>query len=322
MLQVALTADDLDLVQVASRPSPMLELRTLLREPLVQRLTESRSKAHAMVGLVRSLVAQPCAPGFLFSAASDPADAIDTVVGTRRDAIRRDLDENAAAGFPLPAWTAELTQPGFAGTRTRKGLQAALTHVSSHYIEPRNLCGQPMVTARTQQWRDRATTRGSHQLLTSLHPGIRCRGTVLEIDLASGADVEAATTGAGVRIVPTLSASPGATLSSDGLAPLVLTCPTPMPAGPAPGTHLPGNPALEQLIGPNRSMLLGVIAAQPGHGTRELARLSGLAPASVSNHTKVLRTAGLTDVTRDGARVTHHLSPLGWALLLHRPGKP
>src|ERR1700709_321926 len=118
MLQVALTADDLDLVQVASRPSPMLELRTLLREPLVQRLTESRSKAYAMVGLVRSLVAQPCAPGFLFSAASDPADAIDTVVGTRRDAIRRDLDENAAAGFSIAGRSADLPETGFHGSRT------------------------------------------------------------------------------------------------------------------------------------------------------------------------------------------------------------
>ena len=182
--------------------------------------------------------------------------------------------------------------------------------------------GGQLVAARTQAWRGLARTRGTQAMLTSLHPGIRYHETILEIDLASGADVEAATTGSGIRIVPTLSTSPGVTLSSEGEAPLVLTCPVPMPAGRAPGTRLPGTPALEQLIGPNRTMLLSVIATHPGHGTRELARLTGLAPASVSDHTKVLRNAGLTNATRTGSRTTHHLSPLGWAVLLHRADKP
>jgi DNA-binding transcriptional ArsR family regulator len=58
----------------------------------------------------------------------------------------------------------------------------------------------------------------------------------------------------------------------------------------------------------------------PGHprgpDLRDLARRTGLAPASVSEHTQVLRRAGLTEVRPNGTRVTHRVSPLGWALLL------
>jgi hypothetical protein len=108
----------------------MLELRTLLREPLMARAIEP-DRDQAEVDLVRFLVAQPCAPAFALPAAADIEDAVETVAGARRAAIRRDLDDNTAAGFPLPAWAADLTLPGQAGTTARHGLHAALAHVAS-----------------------------------------------------------------------------------------------------------------------------------------------------------------------------------------------
>jgi DNA-binding transcriptional ArsR family regulator len=316
MLRVLLTAADLGHVRVASRPAPMLELRTLLREPLLARKAIEPNGGQAKIELVRSLVAQPCAPGFVLPALSDAGDAIETVASARRDAIRRDLDDNVTAGFPLPGWTAELARPGPGGTRARHGLHAALTHVVSAYIEPRTRWAAPVVEARTRAWRARAAAGGPQAMLNTMHPGIRCRGSVLEVDLASGAQVEATATGAGIRVIPTLSSTPGVTLSSDGHAPIVLTCPVPLPAGRAPETGTLSDPALDELIGPSRSMLPSVIADGPGQGTRELARRAGLAPASVSEHTQILRRAGLTDATPDGSRVTHRVTPLGWALLL------
>jgi hypothetical protein len=129
-------------------------------------------------------------------------------------------------------------------------------------------------------------------MLNALHPGIRCRGQVLEVELSSGAHVEAAATGAGIRVVPTLSDAPGVTLSSDGHAPIVLTCPVPLPGDQVTGTGPLSCPALDNLIGPSRSMLLSVIAAHPGQGTRELARRSGFAPPrSASTHRSCARPA-------------------------------
>jgi DNA-binding transcriptional ArsR family regulator len=111
-------------------------------------------------------------------------------------------------------------------------------------------------------------------------------------------------------------AAPSASLSSDGRAPIVLACPVPLPADWTPETGPLSDRAIDELIGPSRSMLLTAIAAGPGQGTRELARRTGFAPASVSEHTQILRRAGLTEASQDGTRVTHQLSPLGWALLL------
>jgi DNA-binding transcriptional ArsR family regulator len=321
MLRVMLTKADLEHVRVTSRPAPMLELRTLLREPLMARpLAPGRDQAR--VDIVRLLVAQPCAPAFALPAAADIEDAVETVAGARRDAIRRDLDDNATAGFPLPGWTADLTLPGQAGTGARHRLHAALAHVASDYVEPRTRWAAPAVRARTRTWRALAAARGPQAMLNALHPAIRCHGgirahgCVLEVDLVSGAQVEAAAAGAGIRVVPTLSEAPGVTLSSDGHAPIVLICPVPLPGDQAPETGLLSDPALDELIGPSRSMLLSVIAADPGQGTRELARRTGLAPASVSEHARILRQAGLTGISPDGARKAHRLTPLGWSLLL------
>jgi hypothetical protein len=58
----------------------------------------------------------------------------------------------------------------------------------------------------------------------------------------------------------------------------VLTCPVPLPRDQALKIGPLSDPALDELIGPSRSMLLSVIAAGPGQGTRELARRTGLAP--------------------------------------------
>jgi hypothetical protein len=150
MLRVALSGADLECVRVASQPAPMLELRTLLREPLLARETAGPAADRAKVQLVRSLVAEPCAPAFVLPAGSDTDDAIETVASARRDAIRRDLDDNVTAGFPLPGWTTDLVRPGQAGTRSRHGLRTALDHVVAAYVEPRTRWAAPVVAARVR----------------------------------------------------------------------------------------------------------------------------------------------------------------------------
>jgi DNA-binding transcriptional ArsR family regulator len=320
MLRVALTSADLEHVRVAAQPAPMLELRTLLREPLLTAPAVAAADGRAQLDLARSLVAQPCAPGFLLPATADADDAIETVASTRREAIRRDLEDNVTAGYPLPGWTADLTRTGQAGTRARHGLQAALAHVLATWIEPRTRWAAPMVAARTRAWRSVLAARGPQAMLNVLHTGIRYRGSVLEVDLHSGANVAAAAAGAGIRVVPTLAETPSASLSSDGHAPIVLVCPVPLAAGSLPVPGPLSDQALDELIGPSRSMLLSTIAAGPGQGTRELGRRTGLAPASVSEHAQVLRRAGLTEAIPQGTRVTHQLTALGWALLLRSAG--
>jgi DNA-binding transcriptional ArsR family regulator len=80
---------------------------------------------------------------------------------------------------------------------------------------------------------------------------------------------------------------------------------------------------LGSLIGRTRAALLRRIGATCT--TTELARWLEVSQASVSQHTAVLRDAGLISTRRNGGSVLHSLTPLGIALLSGRPsgvGRP
>jgi DNA-binding transcriptional ArsR family regulator len=67
------------------------------------------------------------------------------------------------------------------------------------------------------------------------------------------------------------------------------------------------------LIGPTRAAILDTI--QTGRSTTELARRVGVSAGSVSQHTAVMRDAGLILTTRVGKAVIHTLTPTGIAVL-------
>lgn len=71
--------------------------------------------------------------------------------------------------------------------------------------------------------------------------------------------------------------------------------------------------ALTKLIGLTRARVLSTTA----HGvtTSELARRSGISPATASQHATVLRDSGLVRSDRRGNAVIHTITPLGAALL-------
>jgi DNA-binding transcriptional ArsR family regulator len=312
MLRLTLTPADLDRVRVGDRPLPLVELHALLRAQGRPRWPTAGEVGAEDLGLVRDLVGPPCAPGFLFPAVSAADEALDAVAGARRDVVRRDLEDNVAAGYPLPRWTDDLVSPGAAGTAARHRLRAALGRVVARIVEPRTADLAPLIAGRAAGWRRVGESRDATAMLDAMHPTVRCRDSVLEVDLASGADVEAVATGAGLRIVPTLSGTPSVTVSAQGDAPTVLAVPL---GPPAPEDTGYGRPALDDLLGPSRALLLAVVGRHPGLGTRELARRTGLAPASVSDHAGVLRRAGLVRTARAGRRVAHDATPLGRALL-------
>jgi hypothetical protein len=123
------------------------------------------------------------------------------------------------------------------------------------------------------------------------------------------------------QVVPVrrlLSARP-ARGSSDGDAPIVLTCPVPLPGDLAPETGQLSDPALDELIGLSRSMLLSVIAAGPG-------RAPGNSPAAPGSPRLGQRPRPDPAPGRacrhqpDGARKAHRLTLLGWTLLLRSAG--
>ncbi|MGA5559309.1 winged helix-turn-helix domain-containing protein [Streptomyces lavendulocolor] len=77
----------------------------------------------------------------------------------------------------------------------------------------------------------------------------------------------------------------------------------------------PTPPALSALLGRTRAVVLCVIAAHPACTTTQLARQAGISPASASEHATILRSAGLTTLTRERKAALHTVTHLGLTLL-------
>ncbi|GAB3963017.1 ArsR/SmtB family transcription factor [Plantactinospora veratri] len=85
-------------------------------------------------------------------------------------------------------------------------------------------------------------------------------------------------------------------------------------AGPVPATGgEAGRAALAALIGKTRARVLEVVG--DGCSTGEVARRLNISAAAASQHTTVLRNAGLLVSHRDRNTVLHSLTPLGRAIL-------
>src|SRR5205085_2944033 len=80
-------------------------------------------------------------------------------------------------------------------------------------------------------------------------------------------------------------------------------------------TAAPGSSgALAALVGGTRAAVLQELRAQHLN-TTELARCLASSAASASEHTTILRNAGLFTSRRDRNRMVHRRTPLGYALL-------
>ena len=75
----------------------------------------------------------------------------------------------------------------------------------------------------------------------------------------------------------------------------------------------PAYASVAALIGMTRTAVLESVGE--GRTTSELARRVGVSAASISQHTAVLRGAGLIHSTRVGKAVLHTITPVGVALM-------
>lgn len=155
---------------------------------------------------------------------------------------------------------------------------------------------------------------GVERLLSTICPGrVRWRMPVLELSMPTNADFYLG--GRGLRLVPSVFV---------GELPMFLEDLTDRSAPPRlvfPALRdttlleddLPRPAALAALVGRTRAAALHAIA--DGCTTTELARCIGVSAAAASQHTAVLRDAGLISTRREGGTVWHTLTPLGVSLL-------
>lgn len=151
---------------------------------------------------------------------------------------------------------------------------------------------------------------GAEGLLTGLHPGIQWSGGVLEVSNYP-TERELLLDGRGLLLVPSFFCCGAAITLVDPTLPPVLVYPVDRLGGLA--SRPSGGGALAALVGRTRAQVLDVVG--DGALTSEVARRLGISPAAASQHTTVLRNAGLLLSQRDRNMVRHTLTPLGRALL-------
>lgn len=177
----------------------------------------------------------------------------------------------------------------------------------------------------TDVYRQIMSASGVEALLLSLHPRIHWHAPVLEIEGDDTAEIELG--GRGLLVCPSLfQTAPGTLLPAglphpDDAAPMLVFPVRPDPRNTAPlGAGTPETPmagsaqdALAMLVGRTRAAMLKALLG--GRTNGELAGEVGVSAAAVSQHTSVLRAAGLIDTHRNRNLVLHTLTPLGRCLM-------
>jgi DNA-binding transcriptional ArsR family regulator len=246
-------------------------------------------------------------------------EALDALLEVPRD---RFLGELAALDRMAPlspgAW--QVAEPGSAA---RHQLAQAIEAAYRTLVEPY----WPRVNARIraeQAIRGRILMEGGvERLLTTLAPTwIRWERPVLQVRVDAELDIQLG--GRGLLLVPALFVVNHPALyydeSQSGQTPFLafsaagdlLDTMSVWSGGPG-AAEQPGNTALAALLGRTRAAALATIG--DGCTTTELSRQVHVSPAAASQHTAVLREAGLIVTRRHGSAVLHTLTPLGVDLL-------
>lgn len=155
---------------------------------------------------------------------------------------------------------------------------------------------------------------GLDHLLARLHPAVHWRLPVLEIPSADSRNLHL--TGRGLRILPSLFRfhTPQLLVPRDPADPPTLVYPS-AATGPAARSlwDATDDAALRALVGRTRAGLMR--ALDSSRTTTELSQRLGVTAAAVSQHTSVLRGAGLITSRRRQNTMWHSLTPLGLALV-------
>ena len=157
----------------------------------------------------------------------------------------------------------------------------------------------------------RLTAGGAIEVFADLHPQVRWREGVLEVDRRHDQDVDLR--GRGLLLVPAAFAWPRVfAMTDEPWQPALVYTPRGLGtlwAPPADGDR----EALADLLGRRRAAILATLGTPAA--TSDLAARLGASPAGVNEHLGVLRRAGLVRAARDGRRVLYSRTPAGDALL-------
>ncbi|GAB4084408.1 winged helix-turn-helix domain-containing protein [Myceligenerans cantabricum] len=318
MLRFIFTPEDLSRVRLAPGPDPLWE--TLLSAHLVRELDGARifGRWHRRVVPDLPRAALPYlsltppvgySPDFLTPEAgsTDFAAGSEDMLYTSPDRIAAEIDilgQQQKTG----AWMRDLAE---GSPRVVRSLRASMAAFHSHALAPVWPRVRQVVEADRAARTQVLAATGVEAVLSTLHPTTTWADGVLTVQsrMMNG---DVLLNGRGLTLVPSYFCwRMPITLANPDLAP-VLVFPV------SHDRHLSGDTvtndsALAALLGRTRARALRELAGSAS--TTLLAERMDISPASASEHTTVLRQAGLVASQRDGRRVVHVLTELGHGLL-------
>ncbi|EKX64516.1 ArsR family transcriptional regulator [Streptomyces ipomoeae] len=318
MLRIIFTAEDLARTRVATGPDPLWEItnsvQTLQRRDgravfgVWRRAARNRISADSRK-LAHLLPPHGYSPDFLTPSIGGGrlAAAVDAVLSTPRRRLDTDLGR-LAASRSVPLWVGRLAQGHLSSLDT---LGTALHTYQAEALTPYWPRIRAHVEADSVVRRHTLRTRGAHGLLAGFGPHIRWRPPVLEVDYPVSQTL--CLDGRGLTLQPSYFCWPTPVSLLDPALPPVLVYPVLHDVRPGPERRQDPLVALSALMGPVRAGVL--VSARIGRTTGELARHLAVSNPAVSQHTSVLRNAGLLITVRQGGRALHVTTAQGRALI-------
>jgi len=233
-------------------------------------------------------------------------DELAIVRATPPAIVRRDL---IATHAPDPVPDA-LAAVGRRGSRAVTGLRDRICDQLERYHDLAFAPSWPdmrlVLEADTTYRARQLATGGARLLFADMHPNLRWRDGVLEIEeMISEHTVKAA--GRGLQLMPSIFAvKPAPPLVPE--EPPALTYPS-RGIGTLWSPPQPPTGAVASLVGTPRAQLLDMLSEPLP--TDELARRLRVTPSAVSQHLKVLHETGLVTRARDGRQVLYRRTHLG-----------
>ncbi|MFJ9692188.1 ArsR/SmtB family transcription factor [Kitasatospora sp. NPDC101183] len=315
-IRIHFTAEDLLGTRFADGPAPLMELEmavAMLQRPDVDR---AFARHHRQLGARATRLAAPLAqlvpptgagPFFLDPLTVDLEEGLEAVRSSPNSLVRSELARVHGNGLPVtPLMLALAEQDRQAWQHLERSLRACHAALIDE-AWPRLRTGFDTDLA----WRGRVQReQGLRGMLAGLHPGSRWRGSTLEIPVARRAEYRLE--GGGVLLLPSAqwTGEPLCGPLPDGSLLLLYPAVTPLPYLPE---DTPADEPVATLLGRTRAAVLRLTLHEPTTG--QLARDLGLSAATVSEHTRALRHAGLVTTVRTGRSVRHSCTALGHRLL-------
>jgi DNA-binding transcriptional ArsR family regulator len=326
VLRIYFSSEDVARTRIAPAPDPLWELVMSLQLLRPQRgdllfrdwrRTATAAIRRAALGeRLRLLLALAPTVGY-FPDFLNPSAAIhglehglEAVRSTPAASLRHDLRQ-LAQNQPLPTGARQLA----------RGEPSQLTELTNTMRTCYHLAITPYQRAiqaaveRDRQLRTHALANGGVEgLLSSLRPMMSWSSG--ELRIPGHRDQELYLNGRGLLLIPSYFCLIGPVTMFDPTLPPVVVYSVAKPPDALPTSPRPEPDALAALIGTTRAMVLEAICGRPTT-TTDIARGIGVSAGTASEHTTVMRQAGLITSHRERNRMLHHATPLGQALLAH-----